>query len=158
MSRRASDRGASGHRIAIVEATIDPAAVLDLVGDPADGAALLFLGTVRDHADGRPVGGLRYEAYQAMAEKELDAIAGEAVRQLGTDRIAIVHRVGDLSVGEVSVAIAVSSPHRAEAFQASRFIIEEIKKRLPVWKHEKYEDGDATWVQGRTLEPTEGPR
>ena len=80
------------------------------------------------------------------------------MRQLGTDRIAIVHRVGDLSVGEVSVAIAVSSPHRAEAFQASRFIIEEIKKRLPVWKHEQYEDGDATWVQGRTLEPTEGPR
>ena len=158
MSRRASDRGTSGHRIAIVEATIDPAVVLDLVGDPADGAALLFLGKVRDHADGRPVGGLRYEAYQSMAEKELDAIAGEAVRQLGTDRIAIVHRVGDLSVGEVSVAIAVSSPHRAEAFQASRFIIEEIKKRLPVWKHEQYEDGDATWVQGRTLEPTEGPR
>ena len=158
MSRPASDRGASRYRIAIVRAAIDPAAVLALVGDPADGAVLLFLGTVRDHADGRSVGGLRYEAYQDMAEKELNVIAEEAVRRLGTDRVAVVHRVGDLSVGDVSVAIAVSSPHRAEAYQASRFIIEEIKKRLPVWKHEKYEDGEAVWVQGRTLEPTEGAR
>jgi molybdopterin synthase catalytic subunit len=158
MSPSARDQGASGYRIAIVRATIDPAAVLALVGDRTDGAVLLFLGTVRDHADGRPVGGLRYETYQAMAEKELNAIAGEAVRQLGTDRIAVVHRVGNLAVGEVSVAIAVSSPHRAEAYQASRFIIEEIKKRLPVWKHEQYVDGEAAWVQGRTLEPTEGAR
>ena len=93
-----------------------------------------------------------------MAEKELKVIAEEAVRRLGTDRVAVVHRVGDLSVGDVSVAIAVSSPHRAEAYQASRFIIEEIKKRLPVWKNEQYEDGEAVWVQGRTLEPTEGAR
>ena len=158
MSSPASDQGASGYRIAIVQATIDPAAVLALVGNPGDGAVLLFLGTVRDHADGRPVGGLRYEVYQDMAEKELSAIAAEAGRRLGTDRVAVVHRVGDLSVGEVSVAIAVSSPHREEAYRASRFIIEEIKKRLPVWKHEQYEDGEAVWVQGRTLEPTEGAR
>lgn len=158
MSVPARDQGASGYRIAIVRATIDPAAVLAFVGNPADGAMLLFLGTVRDHADGRRVGGIRYEAYQAMAEKELNAIAGEAVRQLGTDRIAIVHRVGDLAVGEVSVAIAVSSPHRGEAYQASRFIIEEVKKRLPVWKHEQYADGEAAWVQGRTLESTEDAR
>lgn len=158
MSTQGSNHAASGCRVAIVRTSIDPTAVLGLVGDSADGAVLLFLGTVRDHADGRPVGGLHYEAYQAMAEKELDAIAREAVSQLGSDRIAIVHRVGDLSIGEVSVAIAVSSPHRGEAFQASRFIIEEIKKRLPVWKHEQYEDGEATWVHGRALEPTEGPR
>ena len=158
MSPPARDQGASGYRIAIVQATIDPAAVLALVRDRANGAVLLFLGTVRDHADGRRVGGIRYEAYQAMAEKELDAIAGEAVRQLGTDRIAVVHRVGDLAVGEVSVAIAVSSPHRGEAYQASRFIIEEVKKRLPVWKHEQYADGEAAWVQGRTLESTEDAR
>jgi molybdopterin synthase catalytic subunit len=158
MSLPARDQGASGYQIAIVRAAIDPAAVLALVGDHANGAVLLFLGTVRDHADGRPVGGLRYEAYQAMAEKALNAIAGEAVGQLGTDRIAVVHRVGNLAVGEVSVAIAVSSPHRAEAYQASRFIIEEIKKRLPVWKHEQYVDGEAGWVQGQTIELTEDAR
>jgi molybdopterin synthase catalytic subunit len=153
-----SDHGASGYRTSIAQAPIDPAAVLALVGDPADGAVLLFLGTVRDNADGRHVGGLRYEAYQEMAEDELNRITEEAVRRLGTDRVAVVHRVGDVSVGEVSVAIAVSSPHRAEAYQASRFIIEEIKKRLPVWKHERYEDGEAVWVQGQALEPTEGAR
>ena len=158
MSRPASDQGASGCRIGIVTAAIDPAAVLALVGDPADGAILLFLGTVRNHADGRPVGGLWYEAYQDMAETELNLIAEEAVQRLGTNRLAVVHRLGELAVGEVSVAIAVSSPHRAEAYQASRFIIEEIKKRIPVWKHEQYEDGEAVWVQGRTLEPTEGAR
>ena len=158
MSHPVSDQGASAYRTGIVTAAIDPAAVLDLVGDRADGAVLLFLGTVRDHADGRPVDGLRYEAYPDMAEKELNLIAEEAVQRLGTNRVAVVHRLGELSVGEVSVAIAVSSPHRAEAYQASRFIIEEIKKRIPVWKHEQYEDGEAVWVQGRTLEPTEGAR
>ena len=88
----------------------------------------------------------------------MNLIAEEAVQRLGTNRLAVVHRIGELAVGEVSVAIAVSSPHRAEAYQASRFIIEEIKKRIPVWKHEQYEDGSAAWVQGSTLEPTEGAR
>tara|TARA_B100001123_G_scaffold380978_1_gene451010 strand:+ start:1394 stop:1870 length:477 start_codon:yes stop_codon:yes gene_type:complete len=154
----ARDQGASGYRIAIVREIIDPAAVLALVRDPADGAVLLFLGKVRDHAEGRRVGGMRYEAYQPMAEKELNAIVEEAARQLGTDRIVVVHRVGDLAVGEVSVAIAVSSSHRGEAYQASRFIIEEVKKRLPVWKQEQYADGEAAWVQGQTLEAIEDAR
>lgn len=158
MSTRTGDDGGSRYRIAIVASTVDPAAVLTLVGDDADGAVLLFLGTVRDHADGRSVGGLRYEAYQSMAEEVLDAIAEEAVGQLGTGAIAVVHRVGDLAVGDVSVAVAVSSPHRAEAYQASRYVIEEIKKRLPVWKHERYADGEATWVPGRSLEISEGAR
>ena len=140
------------NRVAIVHAAIDPAQVLALVGAAGDGAVLLFLGTVRDQADGRRVDGLRYEAYQEMAEAVLSAIADEAARQIGSDRIAVVHRVGDLAIGEVSVAIAVSSPHRAEAYQASRYVIEEIKKRLPVWKLEQYVDGESAWVPGRTLE------
>jgi molybdopterin synthase catalytic subunit len=86
-----------------------------------------------------------------MAEEVLAAIVGEAAERLGTDRIAVVHRVGELQVGDVSVAIAVSSAHRAEAYDASRYVIEEIKKRLPVWKHERYVGGDTAWVRGHEL-------
>lgn len=139
---------------AIVTEPIDPANVLSRTGGVEDGAVLLFLGTVRDHADGRPVRGMRYEAYEAMAERVLGEIAGEAAARLGTERIAVVHRVGDLELGEVSVAIAVSSPHRGAAYEASRYVIEEIKRRLPVWKHERYADGQAAWVNGQALEPT----
>jgi molybdopterin synthase catalytic subunit len=131
---------------------IDPGAVLSLVGAPADGAVLLFLGSVRDHHEGRRVSGMRYDAYGPMATKVLVAITREAAARLGTDRIAVVHRVGELDVGEVSVAIAVSSPHRAEAFDAARYVIEEIKKRLPVWKLEHEVAGGSRWVDGTPLE------
>jgi molybdopterin synthase catalytic subunit len=132
----------------ITREAIDPAVVLSLVGDAGDGAVILFLGTVRDHNQGRPVAGMGYEAYGAMAEKVLERIAGEAATRLGTDRLAVVHRVGELEIGDVSVAIAVSSPHRAEAFDAARYVIEEIKTRLPVWKKEHYVDGESEWVEG----------
>jgi len=134
---------------------IDPTALLSRVGSEADGAALLFVGVVRNHADGRHVSGMRYDAYLEMAQKELGAIAGEAAQRLGTDRVAIEHRTGELEIGEVSVAIAVSSPHRAESFDAARFVIEEIKKRLPVWKKEHYQDGTDGWVEG-TIPPGTG--
>lgn len=133
---------------AIVAEPILPERVLARVGDDADGAAVLFLGTVRDHADGRPVTGMRYDAYEEMAEQVLRAIAVEAAERLGTERLAVVHRTGELAIGEVSVAIAASSPHRAEAFDAARYVIEEIKKRLPVWKKERYADGAVSWVAG----------
>ena len=137
---------------AITTDPIDPAELLGRVGDPGDGAVLLFLGTVRDHADGRSVDGHEYEAYEAMAEPVLAEIGVEAARLLGTDRLAVVHRVGALRIGDVSVAIAVSSAHRAQAYDASRYVIEEIKKRLPVWKHERYVEGGAAWVRGAELE------
>jgi molybdopterin synthase catalytic subunit len=143
--------------VAIVQEPIDPRAVLGRVGAPGDGAVLLFLGTVRDHADGRAVQGLHYEAYQAMAEEVLAAIAAEAAGTLGTDRLAVVHRVGELAIGDVSVAIAVSSPHRAEAYEASRYVIEAIKQRLPVWKQERYASGDVGWVRGRDLNEAPAP-
>lgn len=133
---------------AIVTEGIVAEDVLARVGAEQDGAVLLFLGTVRDHADGRGVRGMRYDAYEDMAAGVLAAIAQEAADRLGTDRVAVVHRVGALAVGEVSVAIAVSSPHRADAYDASRHVIEEIKKRLPVWKKEQYADGEASWVEG----------
>jgi molybdopterin synthase catalytic subunit len=134
----------------IVRDPIDPAAVLARVGHPQDGASLLFVGVVRDHAEDRPVAGMRYDAYVEMAAEVLGTITSEATETLGTDRIAVIHRVGELKVGDPSVAIAVSSPHRAEAYEASRYVIEEIKKRLPVWKKERYADGDEAWVEGET--------
>ena len=128
---------------------IDPEAVRARVGDPGDGAVLLFLGTVRDHNDGRPVERLHYDAYRDMALRELRAIAEEAVSRAGSDRIAVVHRTGTLEIGDVSLAVAVSSPHRAEAFDACRRIIEGIKARVPVWKKEQYAGADAAWLDGQ---------
>lgn len=128
---------------------IDPAAVLARVGDDGDGAVILFVGTVRNHAEGRPVSGMTYEAYGDMAESVLSEILVEVHSRWETDRLAVVHRTGALELGEASVAIAVSTPHRADAFDASRYVIEQIKKRLPVWKHEHFVDGASRWVEGQ---------
>jgi molybdopterin synthase catalytic subunit len=133
---------------ALTHAPIDAAELLARVGHDEDGAAILFLGTVRNHADDRPVTGITYEAYEEMASPVLAEIAAEAAEILGSDRLAVVHRIGELEVGEHSVAIAASSPHRAQVYEASRYVIEEIKKRLPVWKKEHYADGRDAWVQG----------
>ncbi len=143
---------------AIVREPIDASHVLSLIGADQDGASLLFLGVVRDHNDGRSVGGVRYDAYEEMAARVLSEIVDEAARSADTDRVAAVHRIGELRVGEVSVAIAVSSPHRAEAYEASRYIIEEIKKRLPVWKKERYSDGAEQWVEGHTPDRAPAPQ
>lgn len=133
---------------AVTKEPLNPAELLARVGSAEDGAVLLFLGVVRNHADGRPVSGMHYDSYEAMANEVLAAIAYEASQRHGTDRLAVVHRVGELGLGEVSVAIAVSTPHRAQAYAANRDIIEEIKKRLPVWKKERYLDGESAWVPG----------
>jgi molybdopterin synthase catalytic subunit len=127
---------------------IDPAALLAQVGTASDGAVVLFVGTVRDHNDGRTVTGMRYDAFAEMAQAVLGEIAAEAAARAGSDRVAVEHRIGELAIGEASVAIAVSSPHRAESFAAARYVIEEIKQRLPVWKHECYADGGARWLDG----------
>ncbi len=129
---------------------VDACAVLDRVGGAEDGAVALFLGIVRNSNDGRPVTGMEYEGYTEMARDELSAIVAEAAERAHAGRMAAVHRLGALGVGEVSVAIAVSAPHRAEAFDAARHVIEEIKKRLPVWKREHYLDREAEWLDGRT--------
>ena len=129
---------------------IDPAPLLGGALSPADGAALLFWGVVRQENDGRAVSQLEYSAYAPMAEREMLRIAGEARERFGTGAIHVVHRVGLLRVGEASVAIAVASPHRAEAYEASRYVIEQLKQRVPVWKREGYVDGDREWVPGFT--------
>jgi molybdopterin synthase catalytic subunit len=139
-------------RTAITEEKIDVETVLGEVASSSDGAVLLFLGVVRNHQEGRQVAGLVYDAYREMAEETLERIAGEAEERFATDRIVVLHRVGALDVGEVSTAIAVGTPHREEAYSASRYVIEEIKSRLPIWKQERYVDGGGGWLEGRVPE------
>jgi molybdopterin synthase catalytic subunit len=133
-------------RTALVLRPIDSAAVLDEVASHRNGATVLFIGTVREVNDGRAVSGMEYSAYQAMAVRELQAIAAEAVARFGTEDIVVEHRLGTLGLGEASVAIAIAHPHRGRAFDAARFIIEELKARVPIWKLEHYLDGTREWV------------
>jgi molybdopterin synthase catalytic subunit len=133
-------------RTAIVDEPIDTTAVLAEVASPGNGAAVLFVGTVRDVNLGRPVTGMEYAAYRAMAERELRAVAAEASERFQVDEISVVHRIGVLEIGDASVAIAVGHPHRGEAFDAARQIIEELKRRVPIWKREHYTDGTREWV------------
>ncbi len=133
-------------RSAIVDHVIDPAALTVEVAGDGNGAEILFLGTVRDSNDGRGVTGIEYSAYRSMAERELSSIVGEASAEFGTTDVVVEHRVGTLTVGDVSVAIAVAHPHRAAAYDASRYVIEQIKRRVPIWKREHYADGTREWV------------
>ena len=139
-----------GNFALVTEDPIDPAAMLSGALSPADGAALLFWGVVREQNDGRAVSRLEYSAYGPMAEREMLRIADEARERFGTGAIHVVHRVGLLEIGEASVAIAVASPHRGEAYEASRYVIEQLKQRVPVWKREGYVDGATEWVPGFT--------
>ena len=138
-------------RTAIVDGALNACALLDEVASTINGASVLFVGTVRDTNDGASVSGLDYSSYQGMAERELSAIVAEAVERWHTDDIVVEHRVGTLDLGEASVVIAVAHPHRGEAYEASRYIIEELKKRLPIWKREHYVDGRAEWVSNVIL-------
>ena len=137
-------------RTAIVNRPLDPASVLREVASVANGAAILFVGTVRDVNDGRAVTGIEYAAYAAMAERELRLIVEEAARAFGAEDIVVEHRLGRLDLGEASVVIAVAHPRRAQAYDASRFLIEELKRRVPIWKREEYVDGTREWVDPST--------
>jgi molybdopterin synthase catalytic subunit len=133
--------------------------VMRSVGDPGAGAVVLFLGTVRDSSEAGSVERIEYEAYEPMAEKRLAQAEQEVRRRWPeTTGVTIVHRLGNLAVGEVSVAVAVSSPHRAEAFEACRHAIETIKRDVPIWKREKLGDGSEVWVEGRPLGARSGAR
>jgi molybdopterin synthase catalytic subunit len=137
-------------RCRVVDEPIDATALLREVVGPSDGAALLFWGVVRNENEGRAVARLEYQAYAGMAEREMEKIAAEARERWRTGEIMVVHRVGRLEVGEASVAIVVAAPHRAEVYEASRYVIEELKRRVPVWKREGYVDGPSEWVRGYT--------
>jgi len=133
--------------IRIQSGPIDVAALLASVGSEADGAVASFVGIVRNENAGHRVLFLEYEAYAGMAEREMEAIATEARDRFGVSRVAVVHRVGRLEVGEASVAIAVAAPHRAAALEACRFVIDTLKRTVPIWKREHVEGG-AVWIEG----------
>jgi molybdopterin synthase catalytic subunit len=126
---------------------IEVAALLTEVREDGDGAVAAFLGTVRNVNAGRRVLFLEYEAYPGMAEREMERIAHEATDRFGVTRVAIVHRVGRVEIGEASVGIAVGAPHRAAAMDACRFVIDTLKSSVPIWKREHFEGG-AVWVEG----------
>jgi molybdopterin synthase catalytic subunit len=125
---------------------IDAAALLERAQNPASGAVVLFLGTVRDFSEGRSVVGLDYDAYPSMAVATLTEIVAEARERWPLHHAEVVHRYGKMAVGEVAVALVASSAHRAEAFDAALWMMDEIKKRAPVWKCEQWAEGGADWV------------
>ncbi len=143
-------------RTALVGVPIDLAAIAAEVLTPAEGALSLFVGTVRNENGGRPVDGIEYNAYAPMAERELALLADEACAQFGTEHVVIEHRTGFLALGEASVAIAVAHAHRAPALNAARWIIEELKRRVPIWKLEHYTDGTREWVGQGRYSPVDG--
>jgi molybdopterin synthase catalytic subunit len=150
---------AAGDWIAI---TVDPLpvdAATSWATTPSSGAVVVFLGVVRDSSDGRAgVRGLSYEAYEAAAASKLGAVAREARKRWPVlDRLALLHRIGDLELSEASVAVVVSSPHRPEAFDAARFCIDTLKETVPIWKREHWEGGSDWATRAHAIRPVDQP-
>ena len=139
----------------VVDGAIDLQAIVAEVRGPSRGAVALFLGEVRDRHDGRDVAGIRYDAYREMAETVLARIATDLEQEHDDLACAIVHRIGELGVGATSIAIACASPRRDAAFEATRRALERVKREAPIWKLERYRDGEAAW---RLEEPLGAPR
>ena len=139
------------NHVALVTEPIDVAALLARVSSPTVGAVASFFGTVRNVNENRAVTGIEYSAYEEMAKREMHAIVAEVAGKFDSVAltIAIEHRLGELSLGDISVAIAVSHARRAPALDACRYVIEELKKRVPIWKREHYADGTRAWVDNR---------
>lgn len=135
-----------GAHVAVVTGPISLDALMGRVQGPGTGALALFLGTVRNSNDGRAVRGMDYEAYGPMAEAELGRIVAETMAEVPGVALAVEHRVGTLAIGDVSVAVVAGHPHRAPAFEAARRVIEELKRRVPIWKREHYAEGDWEWL------------
>ena len=140
----------------IVRHTIKTQEIVDRLKRGEDGASLVFEGIVRNQTRGRQTLYLDYEAYEEMALQEMESLASEALRQFPIRDVAIVHRLGRLEIGETSVLIAVASAHRAAAFDACRWLIDTLKRTVPIWKKEYFEDG-AVWADGEPF-PAEIPR
>lgn len=131
--------------VTVVRAPIDVAALS--TSTPEDGALCVFTGVVRNHNDGKSVLHLEYEGYEEMVVSVFAEIEAEAKQRFGVTRVRIVHRLGRMEIGDTSVAVAVSSPHRKEAFEACRFAIDTLKHKAPIWKKEYYADG-SSWLEG----------
>ena len=133
-------------RTSIVTREIDVAQLIDGVRSAEHGAVSVFVGAVRDANDGRSVSGIEYSAYAEMAHEEMERIVVEAESAFGVSAVVVEHRIGVLDVGDTSIAIVCAHAHRAAAMDSTRYIIEEIKKRVPIWKMERYTDGTRDWV------------
>jgi len=131
--------------------TLDVAALLAAAARPECGAINLFLGTTRDHHEGRRVVRLEYDAYERMALDALDSLERAACERFGLGACAIVHRLGEVPVTEASVAVVASAPHRGAAFDAARWVMDELKRSVPIWKKEHFAEGDPAWVKGHPL-------
>ncbi|MCB1053088.1 MAG: molybdenum cofactor biosynthesis protein MoaE [Acidobacteria bacterium] len=133
--------------IDLIFSPIDEAALLASAGTPSCGAVLCFSGTVRNHHKGRSVLRLAYEAYEAMAVKQLQLLVAECCQKWPSiEKVQIVHRLGEIEVGVSSVFLTVASPHRQEAFAALQFLLDRLKQDVPIWKKEFYADGDSGWI------------
>jgi MoaE-MoaD fusion protein len=140
----------------IVRDAIDTAGVLERIKRGEDGAAVVFEGVVRNQTRGRKTLYLEYEAYEEMALRQMEDLAGQALKQFQVREVALVHRLGRLEIGETSVLIVVASAHRAAAFEACRWLIDTLKRTVPIWKKEYFENG-AVWADGEAF-PEEIPR
>lgn len=143
--------GAPQSRTSLVDEVIDVHGLAATVGDPSCGAVVLFVGTVRNRNRNRQVEGITYDAYRSMASHKLESIATDLEESFRDLRIRIVHRLGEIPAGEASVAIAVASPHRTAAYDASREALERLKREVPIWKLEHYVDGPAEWREEEPL-------
>ncbi len=133
--------------IDIVQSPIELNSVVQSVLTPESGAVDVFIGTTRNHSNRKEVLKLEYEAYEPMALKKMEEISEETRERWDIHNVAIVHRIGEVAIGEASVVIAVSSSHREEAFTACRYIIDRLKERVPIWKREYFADGTVGWSQ-----------
>ena len=140
-------------RASIVRDALDVKALSNEAASPDCGATALFLGTVRAEYEGRSVDGIEYSAYEEMAEREMLTILEETTARYSIHSAIVEHRVGDLDVGEASIAVVVAHPHRGAAMDALRYIVDETKARAPIWKREKYSDGTREWVGSGTGKP-----
>jgi len=139
-------RTGSVRLVAVREDALDPAELISAVSDPRAGGIDVFLGAVRDHDHGRGVGGLEYVGHPTAAER-LAEVAAEVAAEFDVVGVAAVHRVGRLEIGDLAVVCAVSAAHRPEAFAATRALIDRLKERVPIWKHQQYADGSEDWVE-----------
>ncbi|MFC6838991.1 molybdenum cofactor biosynthesis protein MoaE [Xanthomonas theicola] len=133
-------------RFHLADSALDIAALRAPLAHAQAGAYASFEGWVRDHNDGRAVDGLRYDAYAALAEAEGRRIVDEALDRFDILDLRCVHRIGELAIGDLAVWVGVVSAHRDAAFGACRYVIDEVKVRVPIWKHERYREGDAGWL------------
>lgn len=143
--------------IQLTQDTIDPQALLNAAASPDAGAVVLFLGTVRQWTENRQTAALHYECYPAMAEQQLAELEAQARDRWPLLGCAMVHRLGHLEVGQISIAIAVSSAHRQAAFEAGQWLIDRIKQVVPIWKQEHWADGSSQWVHPGLDAPSEPP-